>query len=331
MTVLVVSILLTITVIGSGLAAGPLIRRATPALMRKPRLAVGALLGVVVVWVMGFAAIGPMLAWGLTGPSGLMPGDSGLICQRCLDAANPLPPGMEINTIVPVVLLLGLPVLLGVVMFIGGFRYRLRGRRESAQLHEALNMGARQTRIAGQRVTVIPADQPTAFAVANGRWGIVVSDALLDLLSETELAAVLAHEAAHLRQRHHGILGLLNGAMAPLRWVPLLSTITNAVPHYLEMAADNAAREATSTPVLASALLKIGEKSGPAVQHSTCGAVALHVAGPDRIRHLIHPPAGAKGMAPVAVMLALAGVLLISTITVHFPYIKAVLDGCMLG
>ena len=57
--------------------------------------------------------------------------------------------------------------------------------------------------IAGQPVTVIVHDQPTAFALAHRRWGIVISIALMELLTADELTAVVTHEAAHLRQRHH--------------------------------------------------------------------------------------------------------------------------------
>lgn len=331
MTVLVLSVLLTVTVIGSGLAAGPLVRRAAPALMRRPRLAVVGLLGMLAVWLTGFAAIGPMLAWGLSGPSRFMPGSTGVVCQRCLDAANPLPPGMEINTAIPVIVLLGLPVVLAVVMLVSGLRYFVRSTRQSAQLQAALSMGAEQLRIAGHLVTVIPSERPTAFAMSNRRWGIVVSSGLLQLLGDEELSAVLEHEAAHLRQRHHAILAILDGAMAPLRWIPLVAAVTNGVPHYLEMAADNAATSHTSISTLAGALLKIGEKSDLAVDSPTWGSVALHAAGLDRIRHLVQPPVGTKGVVPVATMLALGGLLLISSVAVQFPYLKAVLDGCLIA
>src|SRR5699024_5407327 len=100
------------------------------------------------------------------------------------------------------------------------------------------------------------------------------------------------------------------------------------IPHYLEMAADNAGRAATSTPVLASALLKIGEKSGQAARPA-CGSVALHAAGTDRIRHLIAPPAGVQGIAPVSGMLGIAAVLLTTNVLVQLPYFKAMLDGCL--
>lgn len=330
MTALILAPLLLATVLVSGLAGAPIVRKAAPALMRTPRLAVGALFATLVIWLAGFAALGPMFAWVLSGPSGLLPGDTGLVCQRCLDAANPLPPGLEFNTFIPVILLLALPLILVLAMIIGGYRYRRRHGKQQRDLQDALGAGSTQTWIAGQPVTVIVHDQPTAFALAHRRWGIVISIALMELLTADELTAVVTHEAAHLRQRHHLILRLLHGGIAPLRWIPLVAAIDAAIPHYLEMAADNAAREQTSTPILASALLKIGEKSGPAALHAACGPVALHAAGIDRIRHLIAPPDGKQGMIPISTMLTVVGILFAGSLVVHLPYLQAVLEGCLL-
>ncbi len=329
MTALVASALLTVTIVASGFAAGPLVQKAAPALMRRPRLAVAGLMATLGVWLLGLAAIGPMLAWGFSGPSDMMPGNTAVVCQRCLDAANPLPAGVEVNVGIPIVLLLAMPLLLVAVLAVSGYRYWRKHRGERTKLEHALRMGARSGHVAGVEVTIMPWSKPSAFAISKRRWGIVVSTGLLQTLTADELSAVVAHEAAHLRQRHHLLLGLLYGLIRPLRWVPFVATIEAAIPHYLEMAADNAAREATSTPVLASALLKIGEKSGQAAT-SACGSVALHAAGTDRIRHLIAPPAGVQGIAPVSGMLGIAAVLLITSVLVQLPYFKAVLDGCLL-
>lgn len=330
MMALIVAVVLAGTVLGCGTVAGPLVRRAAPVLMRAPRLAVGALLGILSVWLLGLGALGPMLAWGFSSQNGLLPGKTGAICQKCLDAASPIPVGMEIQTFMPTVLLLTLPIVLLTTMLIGGYRYYRQHTKQRTQLQDALQSGAYQTWIAGQSVTVIPHGQPTAFALANRRWGIVVSTALLQALTNEELIAVVAHEAAHLRQRHHIILGVLHGGMSPLRRVPLVAVINAAIPLYLEMAADNAARQRTSTPILASALLKLGEKSGPAVSHDSSGAIALHAAGTDRIRHLVAPPAGTQGVASVSVIFSVTAIVLASSIAVHLPYLRAVLDGCLL-
>src|SRR5699024_12648432 len=138
---------------------------------------------------------------------------------------------------------------------------------------------------------------------------------LLELLDEQELRAVLAHEAAHLKQRHHLVLALLHGVIVPLRWIPLVAAIADAVPHYLEMAADNAARSEVGTPALASALLKLGEKpkvaehfQGPADTLAEA-AVTLHAAGADRIRQLDAPTRGRLGMVPTVGIVSLEAIL----------------------
>lgn len=330
MTALLIAALLTVTVVASGLAGGILIRRAAPALMLKPRVAVAALLATASIWIVGFAALGPMLAWGLSGPSFLMPGNTGVVCQRCLDAANPLPPGLTVDTFIPIVVLLAVPVLLGLMMVVSGYRYFRRSAKQRRRLERVLRHTAYRTQLAGQNVTVIDHPHPTAFALANRGWGIVVSTALLELLTPEELTAVVTHEAAHLRQRHHLILGVFQGAIAPLRWIPLIAAINSAMPHYLEMAADNTARCRTSTPVLASALLKLGERSGPGVAHDACGAIALHAAGVDRIRHLVAPPNGKHGLASISALVPVTGILLAGSIVVHLPYLNAILDGCLM-
>ena len=329
MTALITAVILIVTVVSTGLAAGPLVRRAAPALMHTPRLAVATLVGVLAAWLAGFAAFGPMLAWALAAPTGFLPGNTGEVCQRCLAAANPLPADLAINAAIPAVILIALPVVLLIVMVLGGLRYRYQGHQQRAELESVLRLGAYRTRLAGHSVTVIQHDDPTAFALSNRRWGIVVSTALLRLLNTEELGAVVAHEAAHVRQRHHLIIGLVQGVLAPLRWVPLVAAISAAVPHYLEMAADNAARDENGTAVMASALLKIGEKGGPTVAQHAGGAVVLHAAGTDRIRHLVAPPNASRGIGPMAAMMFTTIIVSISSVLVVLPYGQALLDGCL--
>src|SRR5699024_9287689 len=142
MTALILAPLLLATVLVSGLAGAPIVRKAAPALMRTPRLADGALFATLVIWMAGFAALGAMFAWVLSGPGGLLPGDTGLVCQRCLDAANPLPPGLEFDTFIPVILLLALPQILVQAMSMDGFRYPRRHEQEQSELQDASAAGA---------------------------------------------------------------------------------------------------------------------------------------------------------------------------------------------
>ncbi|MDN5818377.1 MAG: M56 family metallopeptidase [Yaniella sp.] len=335
MTVLFGLVILAGTVIGFGIFGASLIRSAAPALMRVPRLAVLTLMSALGIWLFAVMAIGPMLAWLISGPNQFMPGASAQVCQRCLQAASPLQPGAEIDTIIPVVLLLLAPLLLLAVILITGSWLRHRRQNTLRTLSKSLPCDGNRKIVAGHNVLVLPSQSPIAFALPKRRCGIVISPVLLELLDEQELRAVLAHEAAHLKQRHHLVLALLHGVIVPLRWIPLVAAIADAVPHYLEMAADNAARSEVGTPALASALLKLGEKPkmadrfhGPADSLAEA-AVTLHAAGADRIRQLVAPASGRLGIVPVAGMLGLVGILMISSVTVHVPYLQAVLAGCL--
>lgn len=74
-----------------------------------------------------------------------------------------------------------------------------------------------------------------------------------------------------------------------------------------------------------SALVKLGERA--AMPQHSC-PVALHAAGPERIRHLVHPGAGRAGALPaVAIAAYLAGMAALSA-AVHLPYVAAALTGC---
>jgi len=301
-----------------------LIRRSAPALMRIPRAAVAILGTALAVWLLTVGAIALLLASGLSGPQ-LVPGRVGEVCQRCLDAASPLPTGASIETAVPGILLLMVPVVLLGAVAASLIHTRWKTHLAARQTCLSLRGLAQKTTLLSQPVTLVDVPEKVAFALPRRSCGIAISQALVDELTEEELQAVLAHEAAHLNQRHHLIAGLIEGATRPLLWVPLVRAVADAVPHYLEMAADNHASKQAGTPALASALLKLGETPvmTPRAQH-----VVLHAAGIDRIRHLVSPPSAAKGLAPAAlILLTMTGLLIVST-TIHLPYLQAVIAGC---
>src|SRR5699024_2334650 len=105
-----------------------------------------------------------------------------------------------------------------------------------------------------------------------------------------ELAAVLQHEHAHLRQRHHLYLTILNGTTRYFRWIPFIRAVRAAVPHYLEIAADRAARNVSGTAALAGALLHLGQPALPETAAHLPERAVLHAAGSERIRHLTGHP-----------------------------------------
>lgn len=306
--------------------AGPwLLRRAAPALVRVPRLAVVVISGGILVWLATLLAIGPLLAWAGSGPA-LLPGRAAEVCQRCLAAANPFPAGTT-DTVIPALLLLALPAALALTLgagIIGQVRRRMLRSRQAAR---ALLHGASRDRFHGCDVSLVDAEHPFALAFPARHGGIVLSAGAVRALEADEMAAVLAHENAHLRQHHHLISAVMDGVASRLRWVPVVAAAADALPHYLEIAADDRARREAGTPALVGALVKLGERTHPAIPRDACPA-ALHAAGPERIRQLVRPSAGLAGAVPaVAITACLAG-LAVVTAAVNLPYASAVLTGC---
>lgn len=320
-------LLLVVVLIVAATAGSHLIRAASPLLMRAPRTAVALLSGSLLLWVSAFAALSLMLAWLVTGPR-LLPDPLNDVCERCLAAASPFGAPATLNTSVPVALLLLAPAIaLVIVIGLAAFLSFRRGRRTRA-LAEAVRRRATRTQVAGHDVMLLPDERAIAYSLPHSRGGIVISAGLCSTLGEIELTAVLEHESAHIRQRHHLILAALEAVTWPLRWIPLVRSIRDAVPHYLEIASDNRARRCTGTPALASALLKLAD-SHPALG-SASAAAALHAAGPERIRQLVAPATIRSALLPVAAFGTMLAAFAVVTAAVHGPYLYVILTGCHL-
>lgn len=323
---LMVGIVLAVATVGR-----PLIRAATPMLMRFPRVAVVSLSGGLLLWMASLVAAGLFLAWSITGPSPL-PSPIADVCQRCLEASNPFSSGLAVETTVPSVVFLLAPVLAVLVVAAMGLRsVRTRHARLRETCQSLLPVGRTES-VAGYQVTVVADPQPAAFALGRGRCGIIVSTGLLEKLSAYELRAVLEHEAAHLRERHHLILDFIGSITGPLRWVPFAAAIADSVPHYLEISADNAAQRRVGTRPLASALLIMGQASNEqriAAQRGGPRRILL-AAGPERVRQLVSPLDPRQGALGAAAIVALMAVLVVTSITAHGAALAAVLSGCVI-
>ncbi|GAA1015767.1 integral membrane protein [Acrocarpospora pleiomorpha] len=127
-----------------------------------------------------------------------------------------------------------------------------------------------EPRVPGVRVVDHPG--AAAYCLPGLRSQVVVSAGTLRLLSPDELTAVLAHETAHVRERHDLVLL----PFAALRWVlPWCKTVHDAhasVALLIEMAADDRARRQCSPKRLATALLRFGTAAAFATPHGALGA-----------------------------------------------------------
>jgi Zn-dependent protease with chaperone function len=69
-------------------------------------------------------------------------------------------------------------------------------------------------------VTVIDHEAPAVYCLPGRHGRVVVATAALRALDDERLAAVLAHERAHLRQRHHLLRATAEALAVALPFVP---------------------------------------------------------------------------------------------------------------
>ena len=125
---------------------------------------------------------------------------------------------------------------------------------------------------------VLDCPGPAAYSVAGRRPEVVVTSGAVDLLTGPQLGAVLAHEHAHLRRRHHrwAFAAALVAEVMPV--VPLLREAPARVGRLLEMDADERAADHHEPRVLASALVAVTSAGGHTA--AVPGGAAPTSAGP---------------------------------------------------
>ncbi len=133
-------------------------------------------------------------------------------------------------------------------------------------------------------VTIIDNDQPAVYCVP-GRRRIVLTTGALTRLDHRQLDAVLAHERAHLAERHHLVLTLASALEHALPSVRFFAVAARQVSNLVEAAADDAAVRRASRLTLAAALLAVAAAGVPAWALGAGGSTAAQ-----RIRRLIDPP-----------------------------------------
>jgi Zn-dependent protease with chaperone function len=165
-------------------------------------------------------------------------------------------------------------------------------------------------------------DHPAAaaYCLPGLRSAIVVSAGTLELLDVHELAAVLAHERAHLRERHDLVLLPFAALLRAFRWASVARQAQRAVALLVEMHADDRALQHRPARELATALLRVGAAGGGAVPSGALAAAGAHTECDvtARVVRILRP---APGLCPAA--RALAGLAAAAAATV--PVILLVL------
>jgi hypothetical protein len=256
----------------------------------------------------GLATVGTLIGLGTAGqPSGVAGGvlaELDLVAQGRV-ALSPLMAARLVCLIAGLVLL----VLL-VWILLAASTAVLRARQRQRVLLSLLAHG--DPKVPGALVV----DYPTAaaYCLPGLRSAIVISAGTLDLLDSAELAAVLAHERAHLRERHDLVLLPFVALLNVFAWSPVAREAHQAVALLIEMHADDMARRHRPARELATALLRVGAAGGGL---APSGALAMVQPAMDcdvaaRVTRLLRPAPG----LPVS---ALALVALAATLAIMVP------------
>jgi Zn-dependent protease with chaperone function len=169
---------------------------------------------------------------------------------------------------------------------------------------------------AAARTHVLASSRPFAYTLGGRAGGVVVSRGLLALLDRDERDAVLAHELAHLRLRHHRLLGFAQVVSAALgRAVPAARQAAASLARELEVIADDAAADAVgdrrvvARAVAKAALATAASPGGPSPAPAFGGERDLAY----RLDRLLEgqPSEDRRGIATAAIGLLAAGFLAI--------------------
>lgn len=232
-----------------------------PLLSRLSRRGVSPRLGVA-AWLS--AIVGALLAWAVAVSILVAAGVRGLsntaameFCLKLvgLPAASPSPAGMA--ALIVAGLVASAVVTVKVTRAVLGLRLRSREHAQAARI-----VGVPTGR---PDVFVVTADRLAAYCVVGRPHAIVVTSAAMETLDDAQLAAVLAHEEAHLSGRHHHILMVLRALAASLPLLPLFTRGAAEVTDLLEMCADDsAARRHGTRPLIAGMIMLAGQAPSPA-------------------------------------------------------------------
>jgi len=180
----------------------------------------------------------------------------------------------------------------------------LRLRRRHRDLVDVL--GTPWPAAPGARVLDHPA--PVAYCLPGRRSRLVLSVGVLDALAPAELRAVLAHERAHLRERHDLVVlpFVAWGATAP--FVRGMTCAQLAVAALIEMRADDVAVASADPAELSGALRTVG---GPTPVAATG---SLSTALDTRLTRICAPPAPLP--LPLRVLVRVAAPALVAAPTI---------------
>lgn len=159
----------------------------------------------------------------------------------------------------------------------------LRGARRTRREHlHGLQLVARRDPTLDALVVDHPA--AAAYCLPGRAATIVLTSSAVASLRDRELAAVIAHERAHLRGRHHLVLAAAAALAAALPFIPGLRWAHTEQARLLEMVADDQAVRQEDRLCVARALISLAGTSVPAASLGAADTAAVA-----RVERLMQP------------------------------------------
>ncbi|MGV0626347.1 M56 family metallopeptidase [Mycolicibacter minnesotensis] len=276
--------------------------------LRAPRAAV-------VLWqAIAIAAVLSAFSAGLATASHLlMPGPDGRPTSTILGSLDRLdwPLWTFYVTVFALTLMVGMRLTSTVL------RVAIRTRQRRAHHRMLVDLlgvtdSAPAVRTSGLRILQVM--QPLAYCLPGVRSRVVVSSGTLQALGDTELAALLSHERAHLRARHDLVLEAFTAVHTAFPWFVRSAHALDAVRLLVELLADDAAVRVAGPTPLARALVTCASCTPPAGALAAGGANTVL-----RVQRL--SGRGNSTALAVAAYSAAAAVLTVPTIALAVPWL----------
>jgi Zn-dependent protease with chaperone function len=295
-------------------AAGALANASWP--RRSP--AAGILLWQALGLAWGLAAVGALIGIGVT-PSGAAVVSGAMDRLADIARAGGLPSAIDLAGAVRLACLAAGVALLTMLcwILIAATASVVRARQRQRELLNLLAHG--DPKVPGALVVDPPA--ATAYCLPGLRSAIVISAGTLALLDADELAAVLAHERAHLRERHDLVLLPFLALLRAFRWAGVTRQAYRAVGLLVEMHADDWALRHRPARELATALLRVGAAGGGGVPSGALAAVVrseeCEVAA--RVVRLLRPAHGLSTTTHAFIIAASAAIVAVPVALLVLP------------
>ncbi|GAA0642148.1 hypothetical protein Stsp02_20540 [Streptomyces sp. NBRC 14336] len=192
----------------------------------------------------------------------------------------------------------------------------VRARRERSRHVEVLALVG--THRADLGVTVLDDERPAAYCLPGYGHRIVLTSAALAALEPRALDAVIAHERAHIRGRHHLVLAYAEALARAFPRVALFRAAAAETRRLVEMAADDEATTEAGRLTLAGALVELAGAGAPAAALAAGGDVAR------RVRRLMAPHRPLRRAVVWAGALAASAVLTLPVVLAVEPAVASI-------